>query len=383
MTREVDTTPSPPEPQRLAPERPARERSPLPDLLRGLAMLGILTVNLQDFSGYLEWQQTGLDRIAQVLIDVFANGRFISIFAMLFGWGAWGFLRSRRLFLRRHLALLGLGTLHGLLVWHGDIIMLYATLAFGLLLLARAQPRALVTVAAALGGWWLFSNLATVTLGGTGPVAEARPNFLPPIALGQSYAEVLSVRAQELFALFVPGVLFSGPWLFALFCLGAAARERELLTRPERFGALWRRLVWLALPAGLALGGLLAWLNTQDTWQAAMLALPVRMGGGLLGALGYVGLLAQLVVRGRAAGGLPGALSASGRVALSNYLAQSLVMTTLFYPYAGAQWGSWGAASGLALALAFGLLQLPLSRWWLARLGTGPVEWLLRRLIYR
>ncbi|MFD1731987.1 hypothetical protein ACFSC4_14455 [Deinococcus malanensis] len=71
---------------------PVRERSALPDVLRGMALTGILVVNMQDFAGFLEWQQHGLDNVVQVVTDVLANGRFISIFAMLFGWGAAGLL---------------------------------------------------------------------------------------------------------------------------------------------------------------------------------------------------------------------------------------------------------------------------------------------------
>jgi uncharacterized protein len=134
------------------------------------------------------------------------------------------------------------------------------------------------------------------------------------------------------------------------------------------------------LAVGLPLGALLAYLNTRPEYAAGLLAIPVRMAGGLASALGYVGLLGL-----RSAAGRLGAwryFGASGQLAMSNYLAQSVVMTAVFYPYAGAQWGRWGALATLALALTLAPLQPLVSRWWLARLGTGPMEWVVRALVY-
>lgn len=377
-------TEAPPAVPEVSAPAPVRERALLPDVLRGLAIVGILTVNMQDFSGYVEWRQQGLDRAAQVLIDVFANGRFISIFAMLFGWGAYGLLQRHGLplFRRRHLLLLALGTAHHLLLWHGDIIGLYALLAWALLLLARLSVRGLLAVAGGLGGWWLLTGLLAAWGAGFGSVQEGATRFsgLPPVRLGYSYAEVLARRAAEFPDSSLGGALYNGPWVIALFALGAAAARSGLLTHPERFGWLFRRFAALALPLGLLLGALLAYLNTRTDLAAGLLAIPVRMSGGLLSALGYVGLLGLLAARGRLGGWV--LFAAGGRLALTNYLAQTVVMTTIFYPYAGAQWGQWGAAPALALALAFGGLQLLLSGWWVRRFGSGPVERLLRRAVY-
>lgn len=378
----LDTAP-PPEAREVVPvERgPVKERSPLPDVLRGMALLGILVVNMQDFAGFREWQQGGADRVVQVLTDVFANGRFISIFAMLFGWGAAGLLARQGVgtFLLRHGVLLAVGAAHYVLVWHGDIISNYALLAVCLLLTASMTARALVTLAGALGAWWLgLGLLAAADSLGAGP--GSRFSGLPTLLPGESYAQILGERAADFSSTLLAGNLYNGPWLLALFCLGAAAGRTGLLLRPHEHRPLLRRLAVGGLGLGLPLGVLLAWLNTRSDLASGLLAIPVRMSGGLASALGYVGVVGLLTVRGRL--GPLRAFAASGRVALSNYLAQSLVMTAVFYPYAGAQWGRWGAAACLPLALGVGLLQLPLSAWWLRRFGTGPLEWLLRALVY-
>lgn len=360
---------------------PVRERDLLPDVLRGVALLGILAVNMQDFAGFLEWQQTGLDGVVQTLTDVLANGRFISIFAMLFGWGAAGLLarHGAGLFVRRHLVLLLVGVLHFMFVWHGDIISNYALLAFALLLTARLGAPALLSGALVSGGYglWSWSMDALSAQGGA-----FRPRFsgLPDLSGHPTYGQLMAERAADFLPNLIGGALYNGPWLLALFLLGAAAQRTGLLSRPQAHEPLLRRMAWVGLPLGLGLGVWLAVLNTGADRASGLLALPVRMAGGLLGALGYVGVIGLLAARGRL--GWLAHFAASGRVAMSNYLAQSLVMTTLFYPYAGAQFGRWGAAAGLALALAFALLQLPVSRWWLSRLGMGPVEKLVRTLVY-
>lgn len=370
-----------PAPDSASPHAPA-PRSPLPDVLRGLSLLGILCVNMQDFAGYREWQQTGLDSVAQVITDVLANGRFISIFAMLFGWGAAGILARQGTvhFLRRHLALWLIGTLHFVLVWHGDIIATYAFLALSLLVAARLPLRGLLTAAGLLGGWWLL-NL----LGDAARFVQMRPfprsDGLPDIGPHTTYAQMVLERWHGIPDDYLYGVLFNAPWLVALFCLGAAAQRTGLLTRPHEHQRVFRCLAVYGTGVGLLLGVTLAWLNTRADLVSGLLAIAIRMTGGLAGGLGYVGLVGLLLVHNRL--GWLRHFAQSGRTAMSNYLAQSLTMTTLFYPYAGAQWGHWGAAAGLALALSFGLLQIWLSGLMVRAWGSGPMEKLVRWAVYR
>lgn len=380
MSLPAEPTPAPaPE---SGPPRPvtARDRSPLPDVLRGLALLGILVVNVQDFAGFREWTQTGVDRAVQVITDIFFNGRSISLFAMLFGWGAAGLLARHGpgLLTRRLLVLLGLGTLHGVLVWHGDIISNYALLALVLLVTSRLSTRALLGLAGVLGAYWLGSGVLLALAYWNSP--RLRTAGLPDLTPGMTYAEGVAGRAATFLDDLIGGSLYNGPWLIALFLLGAAAQRSGLLTRPQEHRPLLRRLAIWGLTLGLPLGVLLAWLNTQTSLAAGLIAIPVRMGGGLASALGYVGVLGLLAVRDRL--GPLRAFAASGRVALTNYIMQSLVMTTIFYPYAGDQFGHWGAASAVLLALGVALAQLPISQWMLRTWGSGLLERLVRPMVY-
>jgi len=356
------------------------ERWLLPDLLRGLAILGILCVNMQDFAGYDEWRQLGADRAAQVVIDVFFNGKFISLFAMLFGAGMLTIVRRAggRTMLRRLLWLLLLGGLHFVLVWHGDIISLYACLGLILLLplLARPPTWLLSVSGAALCLWWLALRIGEALLTPDGP----RYSFVQHLPSGLSWPQLVQTRLTDFPGDLLGGADYNLQWLLGLLLLGMAAQNSGLLARPERFRPLLLGLLVGGLLLGLPLSITLAWLNTQGSEPAGYWEVPVRLGSGLLLALGYAGGAGLLVAAGRAS--WLRAFAAPGRLALSNYLCQSLVMTALFYPYGGGLYRHLGALPCLLLALALGGLQLWLSGQWLRRAAQGPAERLLRVLVY-
>ncbi|GGR25958.1 hypothetical protein GCM10008957_41990 [Deinococcus ruber] len=363
------------------------ERWPLPDVLRGGAILGILFVNMQDFAGYDEWTQTGPDRAAQVFIDVLMNGKFVSIFALLFGAGMLMILDrapSRRVgafrLLRRLLALLALGTLHGVLLWHGDVIALYALTGLLLLvpLLLRPPAWLLALAGTGLGLWWLALRVQDALVLGAG--STLRWSYALASAPSGTYSALVGNRAGRLPTDLLADWSYNALWLLALFLLGMAAQRAGLLARPARFRRLLRGLLLGGAVLGLPLSCLLAWLNTQPTESAGLWEVPVRMSSGLLLGVAYAAGAALLI-----AGGRPGVLrhfAAPGRLALSNYLGQSLIMTTVFYPYGLNLYRHVGALTCLLLALALTTLQLLVAGWWLRRASQGPMEWLLRRVVY-
>jgi uncharacterized protein len=352
-------------------------RAPLPDVLRGGALMIILCVNMQDFAGYTEWTQRGADRAAQVFIDVFLNGKGVSIFAMLFGAGAFALLErgGRSLLLRRLLVLLIVGSLHYVLVWHGDIIANYAVVGVSLVLLERARPWLLTLLGSlACGGWLLSTGLLALTM------RSAAPRVGGPGAVLEPYLEALSGRAGELPGALASVVAFDGFWIAGLFCLGGALYRSGLLWWPAQHRPALRWFLGLGLAVGLPLSGVLAYLNTLNVSDIELWALIARFLGGLAGALAYIGGAGLLAASGRL--GVLRHLAASGRLALSNYLAQSLIMTSLFYGYGLGQGGQWGAFPALLLALAFGAAQVGLSALYLRRFRVGPAEWLVRALVY-
>lgn len=364
-----------------------QSRSPLPDVLRGLAILGVLLVNMQDFAGIKEWTQTGVDRVAQALIDIFASGRFISIFAMLFAWGAAGILErhGQNVLFRRLAILFAIGMCHFIFVWHGDIIKDYAIAAFVIPFLLASSLKTLFRIVVAVVGLGivLVSSASvfvvmTFILG----VAEEemrRMAIYPDIAAMTSYLEVLVKRIKELPSYLLSSLMFISH-LWGLFALGVIAHKMNLLTQPERHLALFRKMAYWGLPFGFVLGVFSAYLNTIDHLAALVIVLGVRLLGGLCMALGYVGVLGYLAGTGRLGRWM--LFAAGGRLALSNYIAQSVLMTLVFYPYAGAQFQSWGMAAAVLLGLCFGLVQLYLSHLIVQKYQHGPLEWVLRRLVY-
>lgn len=353
----------------------------MPDLLRGAALWGILCVNMQDFAGYSEWQQTGLDRAVQVLLDVLLNGKAITLFALLFGAGAFTLLSrgGPPLLWRRLVLLFVLGMAHYTLVWHGDIIANYAVVGLGLLLLHRLSWQALAGVGAGMCGLWLLF------IGGQAALYFGRSETRSAEGLNTvHYLEMVGQRWQEFWPYLPTIVLFDGLWLLGLFCLGGALYRSGLLYKPHEHRPALRLLLLLALP-GLALSVLLAWCNTQPSYFAALLGLLARFGGGLCLGMSYLGALGLLVVDNRLGGHSAGPLrllAASGRLSMSNYFAQSIAMTTLCYGYGGGLYGHVGAAGCLLIALIFGAAQVWLSNLYIRRWQRGPAEWLLRRLMY-
>ncbi|WP_293910373.1 DUF418 domain-containing protein [Deinococcus sp.] len=359
---------------------PPPERDLLPDVLRGGALLAILCVNMQNFAGYSEWTQRGADRAAQVFIDVLLNGKGISVFAMLFGAGAFTLLSrgGRGLLLRRLLVLLLLGGLHGVLVWRGDIIANYAAVAVVLVLLEWARPRALVLTGVACAAFWalpLAHEAFTAPLGLRGS---------PDLEVSGPYLSLVRGRAEAWLPELGAVVEFDGFWILALMCFGGALHRCGLLRWPEQHRRTLRWLLWAGLGLGLPLSAALAYTNTLGSYSAELWGILARLLGGLAGGLAYVGGAGLLAASGRL--GALRMLAAPGRLTLSGYLAQSLVMTSLFYGY-GLNLGHgpgqhWGAAACLLLALAFGAAQVGLSSLSLKRFRTGPAEVLVRALVY-
>jgi uncharacterized protein len=349
---------------------PVRERIQALDVLRGVAVGGILFANVLVFFGltFLSPERaaalssTTADHVALVLERVFVDGKFYSVFSLLFGIGfgvqlARGGEAALPRFKRRLRILLGIGAIHAFFIWAGDILMLYALLGFTMPWFARKSDRTLVrwTVillaiptalyVVALTAWMLSSAGAAQTSPGGGMPANILPFFEAIGRGGLRDAFIgnlvfLAGRWADLFAT----VRF--PKVLGMFVLG-----------------LWTVRTGLALSPSP--GGLLG---------VAMQAVGIPML-----ALGYAATVALLVVDGRR---FIGAFTPVGRMALTNYLMHSVICVTLSYGFGFGLWWRIGAAKAMAAAAAIIALQIPLSAWWLSRFRFGPAEWIWRRLTY-
>lgn len=199
-----------------------------------------------------------------------------------------------------------------------------------------------------------------------------------------TYAEAVDMRAREFpervandtgFAVISISMFLIGVWFVRSGVMDNAGAHRRL----------FRNLAWYALPFGLALGLLGSLIATSHTPGVTddgfQLARGLAMLGSLPASLGYLGLVV-LALHSNSVFARIRVLAPAGRMALTNYLAQSLISTFVFYGYGAGQWGLARSWQVVYVAAVFAL-QVAFSHWWLARYRYGPMEWLWRAFTYR
>jgi uncharacterized protein len=386
----------------------APERILMLDVLRGIALFGVLASNIwADFSGHsllrvLQQQPAWAmpDTVANFLIRMLVKGKAMSAFSFLFGLGfAVQMIRAEArgvaiapLFRRRLVVLAGFGAAHLFLIWWGDILHAYALLGFALLLFRRASTRALVSWAVAMWGvaavLFAWPELASLLSGAAAPVPdkEAAAQVLAGFQSG-SVSQILRSNLQALrvveYAPPITGMLAVFPYDFGFFLLGLWAGRRRLFEDVSAHRTLFRRAVWIALPAGMAAHLLLIGVPSAMRGEPApwrILATEILYDSNwILTTLGYIAAATLLLEHERWRRWLS-AFSPVGRMALTNYLAQSVICVAIFY--GGGLVGRTGPAASVGIACLIYPVQMFYSRWWLARYRFGPMEWLWRSLTY-
>ena len=356
------------------------------DIIRGSALLGVLVANLQSFTypgGYLPplgfSPHSAFDRGTEALIRIFVEGSFYPLFAALFGLGFT--LHAQRLgfaaaqFRRRLLLLLGLGVLHAVLVWEGDILVSYALLGFMLIPLRHKPARALLFTVC---GCFIYSLIVFYAAFDSGETPQDYLELVTTYAQG-SYLEATQLRLMNLSAVLVEALVYF-PHILACFLLGLLIGRRGA-TRTLSDGLLLRRTFALSLGVGLPIATAYAVaMLTQSAVPAWLAALDTTLGSAALG-FAYAATQAFAVAKAARRHRLK-VLGFVGRASLSNYLLQSLVFTSLYYGYGGGLYARVPLSVSVSLALAFYVLQVLASRWWLSRYARGPAEALWRRLTY-
>lgn len=370
------------------------------DSLRGFALLGILVVNSAVFAspyfatGLTDPAFSGLwDDAARFVSAALFESKFYLLFSFLFGYSFTLQLTSaqragrphRPEFLRRLTLLLGLGIAHACLLYPGDILTLYALIGLLLIPLQRLSPRRCLTLSAAL--ILMFSG-AIVALG----LLESQTGApaVDPQETATTVARALTQYRQGLLStirfnveewtgtIWLLLMLYQGPQALAMFLLGLAAGKSKLLDAgglPEQ--TLWR-IVKICGPIGLAGGVALALSQNSatDSGIDTLIAGVANLTAPLLTATYGAALL--LVLRYARAGWLTQSMAAAGRMALSNYLLQSVICSVVFTGYGFALSGSVSPPQTLLFAFLVYSAQLAASVAWLRRYQQGPAECLLR-----
>ncbi|MES1162889.1 MAG: DUF418 domain-containing protein, partial [Rhizobacter sp.] len=397
----------------LTPLPPAQRIATL-DVIRGVALCGILVMNMPGFASSFFAEADGshlwpgaVDQFVEGLRNMLFSGKFNSMFSALFGIGfTLQFERMQRadpehaelLYLRRLIVLGVFGLVHAMVFWTGDILHMYA--AMGLLLLfalRRVSDRAIVWLIALclsypiVSGYLRLQLMSPETVAGL--VAKAKSLELSNNAAygGGSFLDAAREHTREFVSFFDSRwALWSefSAWvqIGMTMLLGLLAGRRRW---PQRIAELMpriRRLQWWSLVLGIGCGALFTLIFETHRVPGPS---PIKMLGNfaywvsrLALMVFYVLTLVRLMQVPHWARRLA-PFAAAGRMPLTNYLMQTALCTTLFYGWGFGLWNRVGPALGMVLALGifFGI-QVPWSIWWLARHEQGPLEWLWSRLTY-
>jgi len=389
-----------------APAPVAREhRVDAIDTLRGVAIMGILVVNIVTFA----WPSSAMsvpgmlgggawNSGAFAAIDVLFMGKFMFLFAMLFGASIYFFDRKTRreggrssvgdgtlLWLRRQGWLLGFGLLHALLLWYGDILAPYAVVGLGVVWwLRRLHPSTQIALAFTLhviGTLLLIAVFWVLADRFTGDAAEAN-----------TQTEIRAHTGGYLDLLFFRVVMTAGFWIilgpiFALqiggIMLGGIALSRLGILTGERPAGWYAKAAAVLVPGGLissiavytGLPGVIGDGKAAYVWDGMAQFVGIPLGLGYAAAVFFAvkaGLL-RVVTR---------AVANVGRMALTNYLTQSVLCAVIFYGWGLGNYAQVDYPGLLFVTIGIWAVNFTLSAAWLSVFRMGPAEWVWRCLTY-
>ena len=381
------------------------------DVLRGFALLGILVMNIQLFAmpEAAYYNPTAYGDLEGANLYVWLGGRlladqkFMTIFSMLFGAGivlmtsrAEARCATGRVHYRRMGWLAVIGLLHAHLLWAGDILFLYAVCGMlvypcrgmspgRLLVLGTATVAVASAIFAGLQASlpsWSEEALAEVTVGAWQPTRAIVDEALATYRGG--WLEQLPTRSAMAFGFETFMLVIWGGWRAGgLMLIGMALYKLDVFSAgcSRRFyGALIAAALVAGIPVeayGVALDFELGWALDWSLLQGRQFNYWPSIAVGL----GYVGLV-MLACKTAALRGVARPFAAVGRTALSNYLLQTVICTTIFYGHGLGLYGSVDRTGQLAIVLGVWTVQLIASPLWLRRYRFGPAEWVWRSLTY-
>lgn len=391
------------------------ERVDILDILRGFALLGIGIANYAVFSLYIyqspatqkAFSTSAIDKWLQYITTALVEGKFYSLFSLLFGIGFSIILTRRQkqgngliLFYRRLFVLLCFGLAHCFLLWDGDILFFYAITGMLLPLFRNCSDRVLLILVITLLVSPLVFDLIKVVTNGQWNIAKPilakaeatdknygilPANYSTWLIAHNSYSDLLKWNHS--------GFLWG--WqlrldsnrvlkVLAMFILGYYVGRKGIYLQLQQYKSLLKKIqswgFFIGIPAGVAMvyfkydniqlpqtGGLL------DTLSYTLNVVPLS--------LAYTSTIALLWLHNRSLS-IFRILSPAGRMGFTNYLMQSLFSVFFFYGIGLGFGGSMGPAFYLPIIFAFYCFQLLYSNWWMRYFNYGPFEWIWRQLTY-
>ena len=392
------------------------ERSDILDVLRGFALLGVLLDNVFGFTGwgfFTQAQREALptwpaDGIVALSEQTFINGKFYSLFSLLFGIGfSIILIRNERkginplkIFYRRLVILLLIGAAHMFLLWEGDILFLYALIGLILPLFRKCSDKTLLILAAALILSPILLDCIYVLLhtkAGDGlekmAVSIDKKNGVPT---DETYANYLFKEGsgwqewrnwQESGWLYRYSYILDSnriPKVLGMFLLGFYAGRKMMYLHLDKYVSLFKKIrLWgfvIGIPAAMACTYFEIFqkhvpdpIGLLHTFFYAISVVPLS--------LAYVSVICLRWIKKKGNSKLK-MLAPMGRMALTNYLMQTIIGIIVYYGVGFGFGGNIGPAIFIPIGITVYALQILYSNLWFNYFNYGPLEWIWRQLTY-
>ena len=392
------------------------DRADILDILRGIALLGICLANYPVISLFIfqsdetrmAMNTAAIDTYLAYFHFTFLDGKFYSLFSLLFGVG-FSIMMTRRqqasinplaIFYRRLFILMLIGLAHALLVWEGDILFLYALLGMFLPLFRKMSDRALLTL-------WVILILSPLLFDGVKVITDGKWNLSNPLtSIGLRVDERIGINEANLGQWLITHDTYTDvlhwcqsgfvwrwqdlingnrlPKVLGMFLLGLFAGRRMIYARLEENRSMLKKVqricLWAGLPASLVHAyleldqrGLPSAIGMLDTLFYALSVVPLSLFYASTICLLYLNPVWKRRLM---------AFAPIGRMALTNYVMQSLIGVFLFWGIGLALGAKTGLAWVMMISVAVFTLQVVFSRIWLRYFNYGPLEWIWRQLTY-
>ncbi|MGG0522513.1 DUF418 domain-containing protein [Bacillus pumilus] len=369
-------------------------RVELIDSLRGFSLLGILIVNMLNFQYDYDFEKMfdssfWGQEFGVYVTEILFQGSFYPIFSFLFGYSFIKLIESTKakglntnaIVVRRGFGLIVLGMLHYIFIWNGDILLYYGACMLFLMMFMSSRIKTMLIWSGVLGALSLVVSPYIMKL------VHGTDELLTDVYAKGDYADILLSRITveddmmivtiilaivSITLMPILGFLFGTMTVGPFALLGMVIGKRGHLTEEDRGMAYRKGWVWVIV-VGLALK---CATFIDAPWSEFVMVL-----GGYVLAIGYIQAFIVFYYS-KAAEGLKRLLAGLGRLSLSNYLAQSIICTTIFYSYGLGLFGQMGSMFGLLLAVGLYTVQLFISYLYLKKWRRGPVEWMMGKWMY-